>query len=228
MTSYLKIVILFLCSFCGLAPAIQAAVQADALTMIRSALQWYQEWMTDETTSEAQSCTGIYSENALHLSCLPLDVVLTVKVNRDGSCFIRLMRQGAGMPNPVSANVQNRPLPRSLRRCVGLPKTGAEFPMEFSPASRSTNLPLSLSARAAATRYLRHFPTECSGRFPLIRDGDPFFHVYVQCNGVLQYILEFRISNGIPEDFSHWDYPAKVFPQGYRKRLETKSLWLPQ
>jgi hypothetical protein len=199
----------------------------DARAMIGSALDWYMHWQTDETARPMQTCSGSYSDNLLHLLCLPLDVAITVAVAADESCSIRFLRPGHGLSSATSASGFDRSLPRPLRRCTGLPQSAADFPLHIEPRARPLDPGLSRSAQAAARSYLQYFPRQCSGLFPLVRAGDPFFHVYVRCRGALESVLEFPIREGKPADFSHWDYSKRSFPQGYRQRLRTAAHWLP-
>jgi len=112
--------------------------------------------------------------------------------------------------------------------CEGLPESDGDFTIRVAPLSSEADLELSRRAESAAWRYLRVWPKRCEAFFPLIRRGDPFFHVYVRCEGVVEAVLEFRIVNGQPAEFSHWDYTRKGanLPEGAGARLGVSSLWL--
>ena len=67
----------------------------------------------------------------------------------------------------------------------------------------------------------------CLLRFPNVKTGDPFVHVYQECHGVLKDILEFRIDDGEVDDFPHWEYTPRRggFPKGPGWRQNRPDLW---
>src|SRR5205085_11090237 len=85
------------------------------------------------------------------------------------------------------------------------------------------------TARDAALAYnKRGGDRPCVLRFPIIKTGDPFFHVYQECQGALDSVWEFTIRSGQVADFPHWTYdrPHRNLPSGSTWRRRRKDLWL--
>jgi hypothetical protein len=62
-------------------------------------------------------------------------------------------------------------------------------------------------------------------RFPNVKTGDPFFHVYVECEAFLDTIWEFTAQDGRIADFAHWYYSRKRgFPPGIEWRHDEPDL----
>jgi hypothetical protein len=63
-------------------------------------------------------------------------------------------------------------------------------------------------------------------RFPNAKTGDPFFHVYEECRGVLDDIWEFTIQDGHVADYAHWYYDRRRgYPTGVESRRKETDLW---
>lgn len=196
-------------------------------TIISAALGWYSQWHTSDGTKEPQSCDGRRLGNRIVLTCKPIDAIIIVDAVADRVCQVRFMRAGNGLPDLSASGGRKVPVNRYLD-CDGFSNADGDFNIEVEPMLGEVDLDLSQRAEKQASRYLQSWSKKCDASYPLVRSGDPFFHVYMVCGGVLDSVLEFRIVNGEPAGFSHWDYTSKGsnLPEGSDQRLNLARLWL--
>lgn len=112
--------------------------------------------------------------------------------------------------------------------CGELPLREGSFQLVITPRPRLVNSALTMAARGAALAYGKASSGSrpCLLRFPNVKTGDPFFHVYVDCHGVLDTIWEFTIQEGRVADSAHWYYSRKRgFPPGVEWRRDQPDLW---
>ena len=134
-----------------------------------------------------------------------------------------------GLPNRA-ADIgvgKAKPNPRS---CGELPSTHGSFSINLRPVAGGVDLKLSEEARRVARKSLSNWRERTLAYFPLVRLGDPMFHVYFVKNGKVESVFEFTISEGKPSEGPHWDYSSSLkkrhLPQGSMSRISNKKLWL--
>jgi len=196
-------------------------------TIISEALSWYSQWHMSDGTREPQSCSGRRLGNRIVLTCKPIDVIIIVDAAADRLCQVRFIRAGNGLPELSVSGSRKVPVNRNLD-CDGFSNADGDFNTEVEHILGEVDLDLSKRAEKQASRYLQSWSKKCDASYPVVRRGDPFFHVYMVCGGVLDSVLEFRIVNGDPAGFSHWDYTRKGsnLPEGSDQRLNLARLWL--
>jgi hypothetical protein len=118
--------------------------------------------------------------------------------------------------------------PAAPQDCGELPLRDGSFELAIKPRSRQVNSALSSSARNAALAYNKRGGYGlCLLRFPNVKTGDPFFHVYEECQGTLSAVWEFTIKAGQVADFPHWSSSRKRgdLPTGIEWRRTQTDLW---
>lgn len=115
----------------------------------------------------------------------------------------------------------------SPQDCGELPVKDGSFEIAVTPHSRPVNGTLTGAARDTALAYnKRSGDLSCLLRLPNVKTGDPFFHVYVECQEVLDTIWEFKIEDGDVANYAHWYYDRKRgFPNGVGWRRNQPDLW---
>jgi hypothetical protein len=231
-----------------LAPLRADDAENRTTTPVADALDWYSLWQTNAAMPSVQTCRGEHRESQYSFRCDPLGVVVSVSVGDTGYCSIAGMRPSFGpsaglrvlkgpFPTPrfpVSTGVLAEPSgtgttkPADPRDCGELPLKEGTFEIAVTVRSRQVNKVLSVSARDAALKYfqLADIPP-CLLRFPNVKTGDPFFHVYEECQGVLEAVWEFTIEDGQVADFAQWTYTPKRtgLPAGAELRRNRPELW---
>ena len=222
----------FLCLFVAVSSGAvgqttQDRAALDSGTSVASALSWYHQWQTHNKTVVLQSCEGLFLNGIYVLDCRPLEVTLVVKVDVNGFCQITVMRFSGRVPD-LSANTDDQRPYRTPRNCSGLPKQGGPFAISIEPKVGKVDVELSKQARDSAIEYLHIWKQRCHALFPMVRYGDPFFHVYLECGAALDYVLEFAVTKGQPGNVPHWWYTrsGKNLPEGAKMRLSRQALWL--
>lgn len=202
-------------------------IMAVRQSILPAAVDWYIRWHTDESESEPQTCTGNRTGNRLVVTCSPIDVLVVIDGFVGGVCRVRFMRPGRGLPDFGVTETQQ--VPKKIHAgCEGLPAAEGDFTIRVQPKPGTVDIELSRKAEEASLQYLRFWPKRCEAYFPLIRNGDPFFHTYIVCDSMLDAVLEFRIAGGHPTSVSHWDYTRKGgnLPEGAAKRLSSRQRWI--
>jgi hypothetical protein len=157
-----------------------------------------------------------------------MNVRLSVIIGPDGDCIVVGIGPDSGIPDTFTFTKGEVHDPKK-HRCDVVPQSQGSFRASVAPASSQPDLRLSQMARDKAAVALRYWRSPgCRAYFPIVYGGDPAFHVYITCAGLLQSIEEFEIRGGIPADT----------PRGYRvfetrrasleqeSRPRNKSLWI--
>jgi hypothetical protein len=206
-------------------------------TPIGDALDWYSVWFGSGsgTIPGTQACRGERRGNAYSFRCDPLSVVVTVIVKEGGHCPITSMRPSISSDDGLRVQTLEHLVPPSVPRkkggtpqeCGELPLKEGSFQLVITPGSRPVSGALTIAARDVALAYSKASGGRpCLLRFPNVKTGDPFFHVYVECQEVLDTIWEFRIEDGQAVDSAHWYYSRKRgFPNGFEWRRNQTDLW---
>lgn len=199
-------------------------------TIVADALDWYLVWLGQSAkAARVQTCQGELLDNRYEFRCDPLEVVVDALFNDSGRCAITSMRPSI---SPADGT-RLRPVPRAIIRipheeCGELPINKRYFKVLVTPHSRMFDADLSAKARAAALAYMeRGGDRSCLVRVAKVKTGDPFVHVYEECQGVLDAVLEFAIEQGRVADFPHWtfDQAHKDIPSGADSRRKQTDLW---
>lgn len=206
-------------------------------TPVADALDWYSVWFGSNpgTTPVAQTCRGELRESSYSFRCDPLSVVVAVVVNAGGHCSITSMRPSGSPDDGLRVQTLEHLVPPGVPRkkggvpqdCGELPVRDGNFEIAVTPHSRPVNSTLTSAARDAALAYnKRSGDQSCLLRFPNAKTGDPFFHVYEECRGVLDDIWEFTIQDGHVADYAHWYYDRRRgYPTGVESRRKETDLW---
>jgi hypothetical protein len=206
-------------------------------TPVADALDWYSVWFGSNpgTTPGAQTCRGELRGSLYSIRCDPLSVAVAVVVNERGHCSITSMRPSISPDDGLRVQTLEHLVPPGVPRkkggepqdCGDLPLKEGRFQLVITPRSRPVNSALTTAARDAALAYSKASGGRpCLLRSPNIRTGDPFFHIYVECQEVLDTIWEFRIEDGQVADSAHWYYSRKrAFPSGFEWRRNQADLW---
>jgi hypothetical protein len=206
---------------------------APRTTLVADALDWYSIWGT-ATSAQAgtQTCRGELRDNAYSFRCDPLGVVVELVVDDSGRCSIVSMRPTVDPNDGLHVNTLAHIVPPRQKAtaptdCGELPVNKGPFSITITPRPREVNSALTRSARDAALASDKAGGgSQCVFHFPYVKTGDPFFHVYEECRGVLDDVLEFTIRNGRPADFPHWTYQGpNSLPLGAGSRLGRVDLW---
>ena len=202
----------------------------DTHPVTSSSIAWYVAWFSDSAKQKSQTCSGYYSDRSYILNCTPENVRLRFDLKNVGSnvqCQVSLIQLDIGVSD-LSFNYIRTPAVGPPWSCDGFPAMEGQFTIKVVPANRSNDIDLTKRAHEAALKYLQSWPTRCEAFFPFVSKGDPFFHVYIACDGILDSIIEFSIWNGQPSDLSHWSYsrhPKRRFPEGADLKLRQPELW---
>lgn len=207
-----------------------------ASTPIAGALDWYSVWWSSSpNTPGTQTCRGELRGNLYSFRCDPLAVVVAVVVDDSGHCSIVSMSPSISEEDGLRVQTlahlvpPRNSKPAQPRDCGELPLKDGSFELAIPPRSRKVNNALTIDARNAALRYTKQGGDDgCLLRFPDVKTGDPFFHVYEECQGALNAVWEFTIKNGKVSDFPHWSYTRRRggFPAGAEWREGRMDLWL--
>lgn len=215
-----------------------------ASTVVADALDWYSVWEVGNGHAlGVQTCRGELRGPIYKFRCDPLSVVVDVLVDDAGRCSIISMSRSVfpqeglrvltlGPPSESAPGwVQGLGVPadsgpRKRRTCGELPLSEGTFTIAVTPRSRDVSNELTIRARDAAVAYhKRAGATACVLRFPKVRTGDPFFHVYERCNGAIQAVWEFPIRYGVPAESAHWICDRRHLPRGAERRWNETDLW---
>jgi hypothetical protein len=203
-------------------------------TPVADALDWYSVWWSlNPNTSGVQTCRGELRTNSYSFRCDPLSVVIGAVVRDSGHCSITFMRPSVSLDDGLRVQTLEHLVPPRTRTpvpprdCGELPTKEGRFELTITPRSGRVNSALTSAARDAALAYnKRSGDLFCLLRFPNVKTGDPFFHVYEECQGVLDGIWEFTIEDGEVADFAHWFYNRRRgFPNGTEWRRDQMDLW---
>ena len=210
--------------------ALNAQPETRQETFIGDALAWYSVWMTDEARpQEIQRCQGELRGNAYQIRCDSLAVVLSINSDRSGNCAITNMSHSLFPQDGLRVGVLTGTSPTSPTRkpgCAELSRKEGAFNFQVNLHFGGVSTKLSTEARDAALAYFKTSGgQQCLLRFPAVRTGDPFFHVYQECEGHLEVVWEFTISQGRAANFSHWQYTRRNLPEGADKRRQQSELW---
>jgi hypothetical protein len=207
-------------------------------TPVADALDWYSVWFgsNPSSTPGAQKCRGELRGSSYSFRCDPLSVVVAVVVNEGGHCSITSMSPSVGPDDGLRVQTLEHLVPPGVPRkkggapqdCGELPLKEGSFQLVITPRSRPVNGALTTAARDAALAYGKasRGRRPCLLRFPNVKTGDPFFHVYVECQEVLDTIWEFTIQDGHVADYAHWYYDqTRGLPNGVEWRRNRADLW---
>lgn len=186
--------------------------------------------MAPESSVRTQDCRGERKGRLFRLRCEPLAALIDGDMDDSGDCSILFM-QPSFSKEDWRITVPSVVAPRSgYSECGTIPPREGVFSITVDLSSRTVNQALTLQARDSAVEYYKGgvYGKQCRLHFPKVSTGDPFFHVYVECNGVLEVVAEFPIRSGRAASYSHWDYTRRrgSLPYGAEKRLANSDLWL--
>ncbi len=207
-----------------------AQAQTAQVPVISSALSWYSVWQHDSGTSPIQTCQGERRGKSLHIACTPLYVGVMAFLERGGECSISAMLAVESEISFLSSNA----LPKGDDddqpfQCGEMSGVNGKMSGVVRLPERRPDEALTRQARDLGVTYFRRGAMpKCTYYFPFVAKGDPFFHVYQVCNGILDSIWEFPIRQGRPENYAHWTYtmPRDGVPAAYLKRIANKKLWV--
>jgi hypothetical protein len=215
--------------------ACTADLVAREKTIVADAIEWYSIWWMSETRGPAmQTCRGEHRGNVYSLRCDPIGLVMNMEEDREGRCRAQFVgpstspSDGLRVISPASQKDGDDRIALS-RGCGEIPSTEGAFEFSLRPSARTPDRQLSLSVQRAAIRYFREsYAAKCLVRYPKVRSGDPFAHVYLECDGTLDSVWEFAIFGGKVSEFAHWTYTMRKggFPAGAESRVRRPELWL--
>lgn len=220
----------------GFAP-LHAADASQTTTFVADALDWYSVWFgsSPAATPGAQTCRGELRGHSYSFRCDPLSGVVGVSGNEEGHCSITFMRPSIGPEDGLRVQTLEHLVPPGVPRrkgaapqyCGELPVKEGTFEIVVMPHPRPVNSALTNAARDAALAYNKAAGDRpCLLRFPNVKTGDPFVHVYQECQGVLDVIWEFLVSDGQVADSAHFYYsPKRGIPLGVEWRRNQADLW---
>jgi hypothetical protein len=211
----------------------------DNASLVADALDWYSTWwsLSAPTGAAMQTCRGELKANSYSFRCDPLRAVVGVSTDGSGHCSIVLMTPAISAEDGLRVLRLEHLVPPGIPRrkgaapqdCGELPLSGGAFEFKIMPrAARPVSDALSNSARVRALDYFKlGGGTSCLLRFPRVKAGDPFVHVYEECGGVLSAVWEFTIDRGQVADFPHWTYTRRKgdLPPGVGWRRDSTDLW---
>ena len=205
---------LLLIAIVGLTLPPLGADDADNRTPLADALDWYSVWWgSAPNTPVVQTCRGEVRTNLYRFRCDPLSVIVDAVVDDSGHCSIVSMRPSISSDDGLRVQTLAHPVPPRNRKpappldCGELPLNDGIIQLTIVPRGRQVNNGLTSSARDAALYYNQQGGEgHCSLRLPNVKTGDPFFHVYEECQGVLHAVWEFTVQRGRVAEFPHWSY----------------------
>lgn len=197
---------------------------------IAQALDWYSVWHADNTIpSSAQTCQGELLDNNFEFRCDPMAVVVSGEFDESGRCSIIFMRRSVTPDDGLRLRPRIREVVQTPRQeCGELPIESRHIRMSVTPQSRMPDPALSVRARDTAMKYFKRAGgSTCTLRFPIVKTGDPFVHVYEECRVTVSDVWEFRVHHGQMADFAHWTYSRgkKDLPAGVAERRKRMDLW---
>lgn len=214
------------------------AQDTDSRNLVADALDWYSVWFASAPPTQAtlQTCRGELRSNSYEFRCDPLSVVVDVITDPSGHCEITNMRPAISPDDGLRALTLEHLIPPGIpirkgaapRDCGELPVTNGAFQLTVMPRARPVSGELSRNARSAALDYnARGGDNRCLLHFPKVKMGDPFFHVYEECQGTLDTVWEFGIIRGQVQDYAAWYYTLRKrdLPPGIKWRRNTSELW---
>lgn len=203
---------------------------------VADALDWYSVWWgSGSTTTSLQTCSGEFRSNIYSFRCDPLSVVVEVVKSEMGSFSIVAMRPAVSGEDGLRVHTlahlfPPRPINTNHPQRFGeLPGKEGVFEITIMPRSRPVNSALTRSARLVALQLKSGIgDSSCGLRIPLVKLGDPFFHVYEECKEIIRSVWEFNVSDGQIERIPHWSYTEKRggVPSGSELRRFQTDLWL--
>jgi hypothetical protein len=187
--------------------------------------------------SASQTCRGELKANLYRFRCDPLSVVVDAVSDGSGHCSIISMRPALSPEDGLRVQTLENLVPPNVPRnkgaapkdCGELPVDAGTFELKIRPQTRNISESLSTDARRAALHYNAEGGDDhCLLRFPSVKTGDPFFHVYVVCREALDAVWEFKIDRGKVAGFPHWSYTSRKgdLPPGVNLRPNLSELWL--
>lgn len=208
-------------------------------SLVADALDWYATWMGAEPPAGAavQTCRGELKGTSYQFRCEPLFVAVGAITDSAGYCSIVSMMAATGEDHEVRVPRADHLIPPGVpirkgvapRDCGELPISDGAFEFKVMPNGlRPVSDELSDRARRAALAYYARRGNDlCLLRFPKVKPGDPFVHVYVECNGALNVVWEFTVERGQVADFAHWSFTRRRggLPPGFEWRWKSNELW---
>lgn len=214
------------------------AQNTGSASPIADAVDWYSTWFSATPPAGAvlQTCRGELKGNLYRFRCDPVSAVVDVVTDGSGRCSIVSMRPAVSPDDGLRVQTLEHLVPPNVPRkkgatpqdCGELPLNAGVFELKIMPAARPVNEALSSNARSAALHYNSQGGDDrCLLRFPNVKAGDPFVHVYVECQGALTAVWELTINRGEVADFPHWSYTRRKrdLPPGVEWRRNSSELW---
>jgi hypothetical protein len=112
--------------------------------------------------------------------------------------------------------------------CYELPKNQRFLRFVLTPRARSFDEQLSARAREAVLSFAKQGgANSCTFRYPRVKSGDPFIHVYEECADKLEEIIEFRVNGRqvLDHPYRFYDAPFRTVPAGVEWRVKAPELW---
>lgn len=214
------------------------AQNTDNASLVADAVDWYSTWWSLAPPGGAtmQTCRGELKGTLYRFRCDPLSTVVDVVTDSGGHCSIISMRPAISADDGLRVQTLENLVPSGVPRrkgatpqdCGELPVKDGTFELKIMPHARPVSDTLSNNARSAALHYNTQGGDDlCLLRFPKVKTGDPFFHVYEECQGALTAVWEFTINRGQVTDFPHWSYTRRKgdLPPGVDWRRDSSELW---
>jgi hypothetical protein len=202
---------------------------AQNKSLLADALDWYAVWgSTNELRQTTQVCRGENQGGIYALRCEPMSVVIAASFDNSGRCSINNMRTSAYPEDGFHVMGGRVDTSSQRRKCGELPLANGTFRITIKPHHREIDESLTARARDSALAYVHRTSMRvCTVYFPKVKEGDPFFDIYEQCDGMLESIREFTIQDGEVATSPHWTYTRKgdTLQVGAGWRLNRPDLW---
>lgn len=192
--------------------------RANPVEFLAATLDWYDDWLTAGPLAVAQSCSASRSGEYVTVLCVPSRVRIDLYVAANGHCQVTAMRR---TENSFDQEVERlRERRRAVAesspptdRCLGLVSNSRPEVFKVRVHHRGEDRVLSGKIAELAVQYASRLDPDrrtlqgCKLLTPVVRLGDPLFHVYVQCRGQISQVWEFPRTGGTNiSETPHWFY----------------------
>jgi hypothetical protein len=217
------------------AVAFSAQAEDSYVDAARSALGWHYRWNAPlaEGVSEVW-CRGECDEGSrYYLYCEPGPVSISFRSEQDGR-FPSVQYVGRASDDYSIALRSHRELREpgvTDVEEIGFRLSVSSFDRyAIDPALSTKYMDVVLpEVEAYVTAILRQDPAmSLKALFPLVRNGDPRYHVYILEADKIHSVFEFTVTSGEVADFPHWTYdrPHKNIPRVASSAAKDESRWL--
>ena len=214
---------------------LSAPTEDSYVDAARSALGWYYRWKAPlaEGVSDI-SCRGECDEGSrYYLYCEPGPVGISFRSEKDGK-FPSVQYVGRASDDYSIALRSHRELREpgvTDVEEIGFRLSVSSFDRyAINPALSTKYMAVVLpEVEAYVTAILRRDPARSlTALFPLVRNGDPRYHVYILEADKIRWVFEFTVTSGEVADFPHWTYDQlhKNIPRVASSAAKDESRWL--